>query len=347
MPDIRLYDIDASASSSLIYLVYTVWARRKVIALFTVVLLVIALAVGLLSPPLYQAEVTAYPVSSMPASGRLSAITSAFGLAGAADLANAGIDTTPPVQQTLALLQSRALTLNYLYTHNAVSELFPERWDAEHHRWKSPDFFSRLLASWTSRPLHDGPTDDEVFRKFDRLRTVSMDQDTGVITLSVEWSDPRLAAKWANGLIKTADDTLRNDVRNSTQKSLTYLQDKLAKTSLSGLRDAIYSVATREITKGMMASAANRFAIQVIDPAVPPDRKAWPSTAFLIALALLAGLFFGSLGAIAWAYVEELRATAQRLGFAAIASQQQRSSGQLEDTAEAPARGDLGSPRRG
>lgn len=344
MPDKYSRNIDASASSSLVYLTYTVWIRRKAIFLLTVGLMVIVLAICLLSTPLYRAQATAYPAASAtPPGGSLSAI--AANLTGGAGLSNGLLDMTPPIQKTLALLQSRALILQYLYANREVQGLFPERWDTENHRWNSPSILERFGAWLTGKPLHNDPTADEIFDRFNNICTVAMDQDTGVITVSVEWSDPQLAAKWANGLIKAADNTLRNEARTDTQKSVTYLQEEAAQASLSDLRDAIYSVAAREITKGMTASVANHFAIQIIDPAVPPARKSWPRSAFLLALALLAGLFFGSLGAIAAAYLQELRETAHHLGLAVSFTAARRlHDGDVRKgvTTEEPDRGDLG-----
>ena len=64
--------------------------------------------------------------------------------------------------------------------------MFPGKWDAEKKKWKD---------------RNDVPTDWEAFRMFDKnIRLVSVDRKSGLVTLTIDWKDPALAAAWANSL---------------------------------------------------------------------------------------------------------------------------------------------------
>ena len=58
---------------------------------------------------------------------------------------------------------------------------------------------------------------------------VDLDRRTNLITLSVIWSDPVLAAEWANQIIEDLNDKIREQETNEYQKSINFMQAQLSK----------------------------------------------------------------------------------------------------------------------
>ena len=52
----------------------------------------------------------------------------------------------------------------------------------------------------------EAPTMEDAYRLFDSIRNVDEDIQTGLVTVTVDWSDPKLAAEWANGLVQDVNE---------------------------------------------------------------------------------------------------------------------------------------------
>jgi uncharacterized protein involved in exopolysaccharide biosynthesis len=114
------------------------------------------------------------------------------------------------------------------------------------------------------------------------------------VTLTITWTDPKVAAQWANGLAELTNNYLRQKAISESERNIAYLNDQLAKTSVVALRDSIYSLMESEIKKQMLARGTNEYALKVIDPAVPPEKPTSPKAMLWILMAFCAGLLFSS-----------------------------------------------------
>ncbi len=300
--------VDPSGASTLIYLSRSVWLYWRPIALFTCLMMLIALVDALLATPVYRATLVASPVSQSSSllGGKLGSLSS---LADAAGVGSAmqGQGQGPTPDEIMAVLQSRQVTMAFFRKHQVLRVLFSDDWDAEKHTWYPPDFLART-AAWLegNPPPTGGPSERQAFMVFDKIRRADYDLDTGIITVSVEWKDPAIASDWANELVAAVDDAFRQKAQLDSQRGLAFLEVQARQASLADLRDAIFTAATSEITTAMDASVRTNYAIKVLDPAIPPLERGWPKRTFILSLGLVAGLFFGSIGAITWVYIRDL-----------------------------------------
>jgi uncharacterized protein involved in exopolysaccharide biosynthesis len=111
----------------------------------------------------------------------------------------------------------------------------------------------------------------------------------------IEWTDPALAAKWANGLVMQVNKQLRTEAVEEAQKSVAYLEKQLSLTSSVEVQQAIYRLIEAQTKKQMVASTREEYAFQTIDPAVPPQERASPKRALIVLTGLVLGLALGML----------------------------------------------------
>jgi len=137
------------------------------------------------------------------------------------------------------------------------------------------------------------PTPDEVFRAFDEVRSVTEDKDTGLVTLTIEWYDPNLAARWANEYVKAANEYIRAQKIQEAQQSLQYLSQQIQQTSVAEMHSALYRLVEDELKQSMVANVRDQYAFKVIDPATVPERRAWPKVGLLLATGVFGGLMLG------------------------------------------------------
>jgi uncharacterized protein involved in exopolysaccharide biosynthesis len=265
--------------------------RKRLIIGFAVILTVLAGIAAVLLPKHYKAVIVISPVTqTQGGGGQLSGVGSMLsslggGLASLAGLA--GNDSKRA--ESLAVLQSEALTEKYIQQNDLLPILFPKQWDANNKRWRVTDPAS-LPTLWKG---------NEFFKK--NVRTILTDPKSGLVTMTISWTDAHIAAKWANDLVAITNDYLRKKAIDESERNIAFLNEQAAKTDIVTVKQAIYSILQSEINKEMLARGNDEYAFKILDPAVAPERPSTPPPPFLMAAALV-----GSLGLsvmIAFVYV--------------------------------------------
>ncbi|MFP5350158.1 MAG: GNVR domain-containing protein [Gammaproteobacteria bacterium] len=250
------------------------WRSRRLIGSIVVAAGLLAATWALTMPPVYRAEAVLVPVQH----GKGDGISGLLGQLG--DLA-ALVETyvgapRDRTSESIATLNSRILTRHFIQQRDLKPILFADRWDAQAKAWRAGE---RV------------PTDAEAVEQFDReIRQVRLDRRTGLVTLAVEWTDPVLAAQWANALVKEVNDRRRNDAINETRTSIEYLQRQLARNNTVEIQQALYRLIEAQTKTMTVASTRAEYAFRVVDPAVAPERRVRPQRTLMVALGMLLGL---------------------------------------------------------
>jgi len=252
-----------------------------VIAAFAITGLVAGSLVAVLSEPVYRAEVTLVPANKM---GQSQSIGGALGsLGGLAQFTGIDLNNNASTWANIATLESRTFIEQFIADEGLMPILFAERWDSQ-------------TGKWREKVGEDAPTLWDGYKQFDeKILDINWNTTTQLITLTVDWSDPNIAAEWANKLVQRINDQLREDAIAEAKKSLAYLNRELARTSIVGLRQSIFNLTESQIQQVMLANVREEYAFKVIGPAVPPDPDdyVWPRPFLTIILAAVLGLVSG------------------------------------------------------
>jgi uncharacterized protein involved in exopolysaccharide biosynthesis len=258
------YQIDHD-EISLKELAETLWRGRWLIVSAVLLSVGITATAIWLMPDKYRAVVVVAPVSDTSGgnlAGRLGSLASQFG--GLASIAGLSLSGDSKKWEALAVLQSEALTNRYIQTNDLLPVLYASQWDRERNDWKTNDAKSKPTL-WKA---------NKYFKE--RIRKVSSDNKTGLVTLTITWSDPVLAAKWANDLVRMANDNLRDRAIAESERNISYLNEQASKTDVVGIRQTIYNIMETEINKAMLAKGSEEYAFKIIDPAVVPEKPYSP-----------------------------------------------------------------------
>jgi uncharacterized protein involved in exopolysaccharide biosynthesis len=256
----------------------TAWRGKWIIVLISLACAAVGFAAAIVVPKSYTASAIVAPASNNVAggaSGGLSSLASQFG--GLASLAGVSVPGESKKYESIAVLQSEAITEKYIQDNNLLPIIFQERWDSKQNRWKNSNG-KKIPTLWWG---------NDRFKK--DIRAVSTDTKTGLVTLSISWRDPKVAAAWANDLIKLTNEYLRAKAIREAEVNMAYLNEQALKTDVVSLKQGIYTMLQAELNKVMMAKGTDEFALKIIDPAVAPER---PSSPHPIAWPLY-GLFGG------------------------------------------------------
>jgi uncharacterized protein involved in exopolysaccharide biosynthesis len=256
------------------------WSKRWFILLVTVSVTLLAGGAAFIVQKKYQATVTISPVSSSASNsqlGALNSVTSQF--SGLASLAGLSVGGDSKKSESLAVLQSEALTESYIQKNDLLPILYRKQWDPVGKKWKVSDP-NKVPTLWKA---------NQFFKK--NVRTVVNDTKTGLTTLTITWNDPQLAAKWANDLVRMANDYLRDQAIRESERNIAYLNEQASKTDVVGIRQAIYTLLQNEINKAMLARGSDEYALKVVDPAFSPESPSSPIKLLWVIGGFLGGCF--------------------------------------------------------
>src|SRR5215472_3533791 len=162
------------------------------IGAFVVACTLATIVTVLVLPREYKASVLVSAVSNQSGAGQLAglgSLLSQFG-GGLSSLAGISLSGDTKRAESVAVLQSDALTERYIQENNLLLVLYKKDWDAARGRWKQTDPY-KAPTLWKA---------NERFKK--SIRKVNTEPRSGLVTLTISWTDPQLAAKWANDLVK-------------------------------------------------------------------------------------------------------------------------------------------------
>ena len=263
----------AQESFTITEILEILWRGKLRIAICTVIGLILATSLALVLPKKFDATVLVAPVSG---SGNSGALQSVLGnLSGLASMAGVNISHGTKTAIEIATLTSTKLTEKYISENNLLPVLFASRWDTSKNNW---DQSAKIPSLWEANRL---------FSK--EIRDVEKNPKTGLVTLRITWTNPRIAAIWANGLIDLANESLRErEIRRAIRDS-NYLKAQAEATHNIELKEDIYMLMMRVLQKEMIAQGENEYAFRVIDPAVIAEKASSPK----VILWALMGLFLG------------------------------------------------------
>jgi LPS O-antigen subunit length determinant protein (WzzB/FepE family) len=149
---------------------------------------------------------------------------------------------------------------------------------------------------------------------FDAARSVTQATRGGLVTVTIEWRDPKQAADWANLLVQRLNSEMRARAIASTDKSVSYLEKELGATSTLGTQQAINRLIETQVNQRMLANVTQEYTFRVVDKALPPepDDKIGPSKILLIALGFGIGLVFGMFAILVFNMLTANRAAAAK-----------------------------------
>jgi len=265
--------------------------HKKLIFMFTALASIASVIAALVMTPIYQASSTLSPVSEEK-SGAMASLANQFG--GLASLVGVNIGGAggSRMEEHLAVLKSREFTDAFIKDMNLMPILFEDKWDSD-------------AKKWNVATKEDIPTAWDAYKIFDKIRSIDQDKKTGMVSLSIEWTDPEQAALWVNALVERLNRHQKSNAIVEAEKSIAYLNQQLEQTSVVEMRKSIFNLIEAQTKNIMLANVRDEFAFTVIDPAVIPEEKIKPKRSLIAILGFMVGLMLGVFSAFFVSFIRK------------------------------------------
>jgi len=239
-----------------------IWSAKLLVAGLTGAAVLVGVAYALLATEWFRSEVV------MVSADRKSAPASLGQLGGLASLAgiNLGSAGSP---EPVAVLKSKEFAEAFIVDMGLVPILLKAEIDAG----VEPDVRKAVKIF-----------DEEV-------RSVTEDKKTGTVILSMQWTDPSVAADWANAYVVKLNERLRGQALTEAQRNVAFLQREIASTEVVQLRQSLGTVLESEMQKLLLARGSESFVFKVVDRATPPLRRSAPNRPVVVLIAVFFGIF--------------------------------------------------------
>lgn len=288
-----------------------VWRGKWFIAATTAICSIVALSVAMWLPNQYIATAIMTSASNSSSSS-LSRLAGQFGgLASLAGINIGGEGERDRAIEAMELAKSWDFQEKFIRSNQIEAAVFAAvGW----HRADNELVFNRKIYDpvkklWVrtfdqEKGQTAEPSGWELYKKFSKRISITQDKKTNLVTLTVRYYSPRLAKEWADKLVLGLNQNMQNRDRVEAQRSIEYLQAKMAQTSLTEMRVAFSRLIEEQTKTLMLADVSDEYVLKKLVDVKVPEETSSPKRWVIFVLGFFGGLI---LSTISWLLMEFAR----------------------------------------
>lgn len=265
----------------------------SIISIFTIAALIYSFSL----PNIYKSKALLSPVGEQSAIG-----SSSRSLGGIASLA--GINLSPDANgnnsvKALDKLNSLSFFANNILPNIYLPDLMAiKSWNAATNTIVyDKNLFDHTTQTWIrdfKYPQTQIPSAQESFEIFiNEHLSVSEDQDTFFVTISVKHQSPFVAQAWTQLIVKELNNFFSVKDKAEAQGAVDYLNAQIAQTSFTEVKLAIAELLQQKTQQLSLIEVSDFYVFDYIDPPAVMEKKSEPKRAVILIIGIFLGSMFG------------------------------------------------------
>jgi len=254
--------------------------RWKILFLFVVLGISLAVLYAFLATPIYRAEAVIAPPRQEKSSAASSALA-AFGGFGAEIAGDLGISLGGADANRLqALLESHRLLERVIEKHQLLPIIFDALWDPKTKSWRiekqveAPDIWDAAIA-------------------FKEMYRIQNDTKLGVVRVSFEFDDQQTAKELLQHFLDELAILMQEDELRRIDQNKKFAEEQLKKTVDPIMVAKLQAMLSDQVEKAVMAHNVEQVAFEIIDPPAASDKRVKPNKKLIIFLGFFSSCFMG------------------------------------------------------
>ena len=291
--DVNTYDDEIDLKELFLVL----WAGKFLIVAITAVFAISSVLYALSIPNQYKATALLAPAQS-DGGGLSSALGQLGGLASLAGV-SIGEGSSSEAQVAQEIMKSWSFVESFITDNKLDVEVYAARgWSKTSGELKfDDDLYNVDKKTWLLEDDQSGefrpPTSWELFERFSEMLSVSQDNLTGLVSVSIEYYSPQVAKEWLDLYIIAINKHMQARQVAKVSNNISYLEAQIAKTSIAEMREVFYTIIEEQTKNKMVAEASPDYAFVAVSPSMVPEEKSKPSRALICVLGTLIGGMLG------------------------------------------------------
>ena len=273
------------------------WDGKLVVLILTSLAALVSVMVAMSLPNIYTANALLAPADDAD-SGMGSYLNQYSGIASLAGVSLPGGGESSKAGLAIELMQSRSFIGDFVEKRDLLPELMAvKEWNSISNLLSYDEtLYDAQSQTWVRGvppPYKPKPSRLEAYEAFSNHLSISLDKETGFVSVSFDHQSPFVAANWVKWLIDDVNETMRaQDIAEATRATL-YLRDQVEQTSSKDIQALLFELIQRQTETAMLAEVRPEYVFKTIDPAVAPEEKSKPSRALICVLGMLLGGILG------------------------------------------------------
>lgn len=271
-----------------------------------------------LSSVLYALSLKNYYKSEalLSVAGESNALGSLSGMGGLASMVGINLSSGVESKGEIALktIQSRAFLKHLITFENVLPSIMAsESYDPQSKKIQfDPEVYNENNGVWVREAGNNKqskPSYLEAYKSYLSQVSISQDEFTNLISISVEHISPIFAKEFLELIINEADESLRNKDLQESSAAIAFLNNEIPKSSLITMKDAISKLVESQLQKQMLSKINEEYILKVIEPPFIPEVKSKPMRAVICII----GILLGGILAIMWVLMRHYNSSSLKL----------------------------------
>lgn len=278
----------------LLELFYALLEGKWIIVSLTAFVSIIGVIYSLSLPNIYQSNTMLVPVNS--SSGISGALGSYSGLAGLAGISLPSGGDEGNSAKAIQKISSLSFFENNILPNIHLPDLMAVKsWNSKTNIVAfDENIYDTSSNTWikdSSYPQQQIPSSQESYAVFKGHLSLSEDQKSGFITLSIKHQSPFVAKQWVELVVNEVNAFYRQKDKSESEKAVSYLNQQISMTGLSEIKQVLAQLLQEETKKLTLIEANQYYVFDYIDPPAVMEKKSEPKRALIcILIALLGGM---------------------------------------------------------
>lgn len=268
------------------------WAESRKIIAITAVFAFVSVNYALSVPNQYKATALLAPAQS-DSTGLSGTLGQLGGLASLAGV-NIGGGESNEAQIAQEIMKSWSFIESFIVENNIAVEVYAaEGWSKVSNELQINDgVYDTKNKQWlveNESGVMGQPSSWNLFQAFSGLLTVSEDEYSGLVSVSIEYYSPQIAKQWLNMYVAAINSHMQQRQMAKVANNINYLKTQVEKTSIAEMREVFYTIIGEQTKNKMLAEASPEYAFVAVSPSMVPEQKSQPQRALICILGTLLG----------------------------------------------------------
>jgi uncharacterized protein involved in exopolysaccharide biosynthesis len=273
-------------------LFYVLLEGKWIIVSLTAFVSIVGVIYSLSLPNIYESKAMLVPVNS--SSGIAGAIRSYSGLAGLAGISLPSGGDEGNSARAIQKISSLSFFENNILTNIHLPDLMAfKSWNSKTNTAVFDEsIYDTNSNTWIrdfSYPRQQIPSVQESFEVFKQHLSLSEDNKSRFINLSIRHQSPYVAKQWTELVINEVNAFYRQKDKTESEKAVSYLNQQISKTGLSEIKQVIAQLLQEETKKLTLIEANQFYVFEYIDPPAIMEQKSEPKRSLICILSALLG----------------------------------------------------------